>query len=210
MAYRLVPLEPYHLPALRRWRALPAIAAHLRHPEPQSEAAQWAWYQALDADPATRMYAVEQVSSGTPCHIGVAGLCHIHHGTLSAELSVLVVDPETSREDFPAETEVVRLLCVQAFDGLGLRRVWAEVYHTVAGRRRPFHDTLPEVGTIPDAVFRAGRWWPSTLYSLTEPQWRQSRGISAASCTTASAPPSAPPSSWSQAGPPSASSLPCS
>ena len=204
MTLVLGPLERSHLPQLQRWRNSPALRAHTRGTRLLTLADQEDWFERQRKDASTQMYAV--LVNAEPR--GVAGLCHIDWINRAAELSVYVFDGD--REDFDAEAEVVRLLCAEAFDGLGLHRVWAEVYGTVPDRRRPFHDTLDQVGSIPHCVYRNGAWHDAALYSLTEAQWHRNRGIGARRCTTDSP---APPSSAASSSPgaaPSPPSSPCS
>ena len=213
MTLVLGPLERSHLQELQRWRNSPALRAHTRGTRLLSYADQLAWYERQRTDPNTRMWAVSDSAywrNAAPLAIcGVAGLCHIDWINRAAELS-LYVTRDGFFEDFAAEAEVVRLLCAEAFDGLGLHRVWAEVYGTVPDRRRPFHDTLDQVGSIPHCVYRNGAWHDAALYSLTEEQWHRTRGIGARHSSTASAAPPSPDSSSSPGAAPSPPSSPCS
>lgn len=118
----LRPVRLLDLPALRRMRSLPAVQAHLRHPQPPSWPHQLRWFWRIHHDPTCRVWAVTRFGK----LIGQAGF-YYRNGT-GAEVSVLIVDEE--REDFEAEYWVVRNLLPAKAREWGLTSLWAEVLST--------------------------------------------------------------------------------
>lgn len=166
MPLTLGPLERDHLPLLQEWRNSPAVQAHVRHPGLVSMADQEAWYQRLTTATDTKMW----MASYEKRFVGIGGLCYIDLATRSAELSVHAERGYApSGESF--DLAILRLLISIAFEELGLHRVWAECL--TPERAALFQERgLGAVGRIPDAHFRNGRWIPSTLFSMTEREWR--------------------------------------
>lgn len=141
--YALRPLEWCDLPTLKRWRALPEVQRHLRHPHTT-------WFQHLRwflrRDPTRKVWAVTWDES----LVGIVGLYYrMGHG---AEVSVLVMDGD--REDYPAEKIAVHLLTQEA-RAWGLTSLWAEVLVTAPLQR---HSLFPHPSIWADTYSTLYRW----------------------------------------------------
>lgn len=137
-AYALRPVHLRDLPALKRWRGLPEVQRHLRHPHA------FGWWRHLrwwwNNGKGYRVYAVTLNGD----LIGVAGFYYIAQG--AAELSILCVTHE--QEDYPAERQALRLLLREART-IGLSHVWAEVVSTASLGRHSVFWGLPAVRDLP-------------------------------------------------------------
>lgn len=144
-AFALRPVRLTDLPALRRWRSLPAVQSHLRHPQPPSWRQHLRWWWTIRNDPTCYVRAVTR----NGVLVGVAGCYYIGH--LAGELSVLCTDGERERYDW--ELEALRLVIASA----PLLHVWAEVYPTAPEERQAlFLDAgLVPVRSIPSWVSRS-------------------------------------------------------
>lgn len=148
--YQLRPVELCDLPTLKRWRALPSVQSHLRHPKTSwFQHLKWWWRIRRHGDPTCRVWAVTR----DDVLVGQAGL-YYRMGP-AAEVSVLVFRREA--EDFEAEELITRGLLVMAARGWGLNTLFAEVLSTAPLMR---HAVFP-----PNAVIWADSY--STIY-----RWR--------------------------------------
>src|SRR5690349_12817911 len=57
-AFALRPVELCDLPTLKRWRSLPSVQSHLRHPTPPTWPQHLAWWWRIHHDPTCRVFAV--------------------------------------------------------------------------------------------------------------------------------------------------------
>lgn len=121
-ALALRPIRWTDLPALRRWRGLPEVQRHLRHPKQPTWIEQVRWFFRIRKDKTCRVWAVTLFGK----LVGQAGF-YYRVGD-AAEVSVLAVDGQ--REDFEVEHAVVRHLLPDAAREWGLTSLWAEVLGT--------------------------------------------------------------------------------
>lgn len=137
-AFALRPVRWTDLPALRRWRGLPAVQRHLRHPTPPSWFQHLRWFRRTHTDPTCWVRAVTRNGQ----LVGVVGFYYLAHQT--GELSVLCVDGQV--EAFDWEYRAAKL----AMQDCGLRHVWGEVYpEAPIGRKALFSSLLTRVRSIP-------------------------------------------------------------
>lgn len=123
--YTLRPVEFCDLPTLKRWRELPSVQSHLRHPKlTWFQHLKWWWRIRRHGDPTCRVWAVVD-NDGVL--VGQAGL-YYRMGP-AAEVSVLVVleSRGVEREDTGAEFAVVSGPLTHAAKAWGLETLWAEV-----------------------------------------------------------------------------------
>ena len=161
--YQLRPVELCDLPTLKRWRELPSVQSHLRHPNiTWFQHLKWWWRIRRHADPTCRVWAVVK----DDVLVGQAGL-YYRMGP-AAEVSVLMVvrgiwaqDLKWYEvEDCEAEREIVHGPLTEAALAWGLDTLWAEVLATAPFRR---HDVFtPGLGLSPliwaDSYSTIYRW----------------------------------------------------
>lgn len=142
--YALRPVEWCDLPTLKRWRSLPEVQRHLRHP-------QTTWFQHLRwflrRDPTCRVWAV----TWNDALVGVAGW-YYRMGN-AAEVSVLVMDRD--REDAVGERVVVQGVLTRAAEAWGITTLWAEVLATAPVSR---HSVFPPPSIWADSYSTIYRW----------------------------------------------------
>ena len=143
--YALRPVELCDLPTLKRWRGLPSVQKHLRHPAPPSWPDHLKWWWRTRHDPTCYVRAVTRDGQ----LIGVAGCYYI--GLSAGELSVLCTDGRGERYDW--NLAALRLVIASA----PVCHVWAEVYPTAPIIRHTlFLDAgLTRVSSIPSWVSRS-------------------------------------------------------
>ena len=147
--YQLRPVEFCDLPTLKRWRSLPSVQSHLRHPQISwFQHLQWWWRIRRHGDPTCRVWAVTQDN----VLVGQAGL-YYRMGP-AAEVSVLVFDG--NREDFYAERRVLGSILADAAQKWGLNTLFAEVLTTAPIQR---HAVFPAHSVIwADSYSTIYRW----------------------------------------------------
>lgn len=137
----LRPLRWSDLPALKRWRGLPDVSRHLRHPKTS-------WLQHLRwflSKPS--VWAVEREGK----LVGQVGW--YYRVKDAAEVSVLVMDGD--REDYAWERVVVSLYLAPLARAHGLKHLWAEVLSTAPLGR---HHAVSFGQSIGDSYSTFYRW----------------------------------------------------
>lgn len=118
----LRPIRLTDLPTLKRWRSLPHIQAHLRHPRTTwSQHLRWFLWQRHH--PSVKVWAVTLGGR----LVGQAGL--YYRMGQGAEVSILMLDPQ-GRELFEVEWLIVRTFLADEARAWGLTSLWAEVLAT--------------------------------------------------------------------------------
>ena len=144
--FQLRPVRVTDLPTLKRWRSLPEVQSHLRHPS-TSWADHLKWFLRIQRDPTCRVWAVvygDQL-------VGQAGL-YYKMGP-AAEVSLVVFAGE--KEAFTAERVALRELEYAALRW-GVTTLWAEVLSTAPLQR---HTVFPPASMIwADTYSTIYRW----------------------------------------------------
>lgn len=129
--YQLRPVEFCDLPTLKRWRELPSVQSHLRHPNlTWFQHLKWWWRIRRHGDPTCRVWAVVK----DDVLVGQAGL-YYRMGP-AAEVSVLVFNNE-GQEWYGGESSVLHGPLTEAAKGWGLNTLFAEVLTTAPLARHP-------------------------------------------------------------------------
>lgn len=152
--YALRPVRLTDLPTLKRWRSLPDVQKHLRHPHTSwLTHLRWWWGIRAHQHPTRRVWAVTW--NGKLC--GQAGL--YYRTGAAAEVSILLVAqfPDRERDWSVAGRPVVEGPLATEAKAWGLTCLWAEVLSTAPLAR---HTLFP-----PESVIWADHY--STLY-----RWR--------------------------------------
>lgn len=150
-AFALRPIELCDLPTLKRWRAIPAVQSHLRHPIPPTWPQHLAWWWRTKHDPSCRVFAVTLNDE----LVGQAGW-YYRRGTV-AEVSLVVMDGY--QECFATEGFILRHLLHPEAKTAGLTVLFAEVLATAPIKR---HTVFPADGVVAADTY-------STLYRWSIP-----------------------------------------
>jgi len=156
-------IERQDLSQLLDWRNKPEYRQYFREYRELGMDNQISWYEKkILQDSGTRMFAVIDL---TTCKlIGACGLCYIDWINRSADLSIYIGENELYI-DKKFAPDTCRVLIAYAFDGLGLHRLWSEIYEFDESKKRLF-DTL---GFQLDGIHREthwfkGKWYDSLFY----------------------------------------------
>lgn len=138
------------LPALKRWREVPDVQRHLRHPHtPWAAHLRWWWGIRAHRHPTRRVWAVTYAGA----LVGQAGL--YYRMGAAAEVSLLVM--VGARESFAAEQEVLRLLERKA-RAWACTTLWAEVLATAPLARHSVFPPFPQATVSTDLYSTIYRW----------------------------------------------------
>lgn len=159
------------LDTLLAWRNRPELRRYFREYRELNRAQQQAWFDTrVNADAATRMFAIEELGSGRL--LGACGLCYIDWVNRSADFSIYIGADELYIDDRLAPDAAVTLI-TYGFDELGLNRLWSEIYDFDEAKRTFF----ARLGFSLDGRHRKthwaeGGWHDSLFYSLlaTDPR----------------------------------------
>src|SRR3990167_1051106 len=165
-------IDTNDLPQLLEWRN--QLRKYFRQFTEISEAQQKEWYEGLKDDWSTIMFAIHEKVKEYDVNpkgelLGACGLTYIDWKNRTSELSCYIGRHYADDKYTP---DVLRLLIDYCFGELGLHKLWAEVYEFNTGNKTileqmGFHTD----GTLRDNLWREGRWWNSTVYSLLYPEW---------------------------------------
>ncbi len=104
--------------------------------------------------------------------IGVVSLMNISEANSSAELSVIVGDPDDRRQGYGAEA--MRMLLDYAFEKLGMNRVGLSVFEFNEDAISTYERLgFREEGRLRGALKRDGAFHDAILMSILEPEWRE-------------------------------------
>lgn len=149
-AFVLRPVRLWDLPTLKRWRSLPAIQSHLRHPTPPSWFDQLRWWWRIRHDPTCRVWAVTYC--GMLCgHVG-----WYYRKYNRAEVSVLVVAED--RELFDSERRLVEGALAHKAREAGLTGLYVEVLSTAPRERHTVFPPYPRSTITADGYSTLYRW----------------------------------------------------
>lgn len=164
-------IEEADLPQLLAWRNQPELRRYFRESRELNSTLQRKWFDtAVNADPATRMFAIVDIKSGEL--LGACGLCYIDWVNGTADFSIYIGADGRYIDDKLAP-DAARLMIAYGFDELRLHRLWAEIYSFDAPKQR-FFETLGFLldGRHRDTHWAEGGWHDSLYYSLlsTDPR----------------------------------------
>ena len=153
MGITLKPLDESDLGLALNWRNDPRINWRFRDNRALTMIDQLVWYWGIRSP----MFIIV---GDRP--IGVGGLCHWDQANRSAELSAYIGEGDES-QIHPA----IDLLLEYGFKTMHLHRIYAERYDFDGSRFEEAHGFKVE-GHLRDVLSRGGRFWGSTILSITE------------------------------------------
>lgn len=148
-AFALRPIRLTDLPTLKRWRSLPEVQKHLRHPT-TSWWTHLRWFFRIRRDPTCRVFAVTLFGR----LVGQVGWYYRKYN--AAEVSILVIDGDVER--FAAEAFVVDTLLPPEARKAGLTVLWAEVFATAPVERHTVFPGYPRATITADGYSTIYRW----------------------------------------------------
>jgi RimJ/RimL family protein N-acetyltransferase len=151
------PLRRDLVPLYHRWRNDFTSARTLDYePAPVTLEARIAWYERTSDETSSIRFTVYERASWRP--IGQAAWHHVDHRHGTAELGLIIGEPEDRGRGFG--TEATRLLIDYAFTALGLHNLMLRVYeYNPAGLRAYEKAGFREFGRRREALAHAGRRW---------------------------------------------------
>lgn len=149
-AFALRPLRWTDLPALKRWRGLPEIQRHLRHPTPPTWVQHVRWFLRVRRDPTCQVWAVTYGGK----LVGQAGWYYRRYN--AAEVSILVVFG--TMESFTHEATVLHSLLAPKAREYGLTTLWAEVLSRAPVGRHTVFPAFPTSTVTADGKSTIYRW----------------------------------------------------
>jgi len=161
----LTAIERADLPRLLEWRNTPELRRHFREYRDLSMTHQERWFERSQSDPTVVMRAIRRQADGEL--LGCCGLVYIHWVNRSAELSLYIGHGNAYIDGDGYAEDAARALLGHAFAGLGLHRVWVEVYAFDEAKRALLEQlgfTLE--GTLREHHFRDGRFYQGEYYFL--------------------------------------------
>jgi RimJ/RimL family protein N-acetyltransferase len=161
-------LERGDLPQLLEWRNSPELRRFFRQRHELTMDDQLAWYERVSSHQSgprdTAMLAIER--RGTQELVGTCGLCYIDWVSRTAELSIYV-GAGLAYVDGVLAPDACRVLKGHAFDDLGIRRLWTEVYSFDTAKAQLLGElgfTLE--GTLRRHRYQDGAYHDSLLFGL--------------------------------------------
>lgn len=148
-AFALRPVRLTDLPTLKRWRGLPEVQRHLRHPR-TSWPQHLRWWWRIQRDPTCRVWAV--TVNGRL--VGQVGWYYRKYN--AAEVSVLVV--RDGGEDYACESLLVSYYLPPKAREAGLTTLWAEVLATAPLMRHSVFSPYPFSTITADSYSTIYRW----------------------------------------------------
>lgn len=167
---RLVPLEPEHFAAMRRWRSDPEVTRYWITQDVPDEAAIRQWYTGNKASGAL-VWAI--LSQGEP--VGYVTLFELDDVNSKAELALMIGERSAWGQGFAKEA--LTTILHHAFTppdggGLGLHKVWLAVFAENSAARRAYQTIgFREDGVLRDDMFRDGAWHDQLLLSVLEDEF---------------------------------------
>jgi RimJ/RimL family protein N-acetyltransferase len=178
-------IEPDDVPAIVRWRNMPAVYRGFIEFEPLNTAAQTAFLAKLTPDSDRRLWLIrarqQESPADAPAHegsggsvpVGTVGIMHLDWRNRRCEFGpIFIGELEYRGRGIAKEAEI--LVLDYCFNHLGLHKVIAHVpesnagvipFHEAAGFRR---DTL-----LRDHIYRAGRFEGLHLLSCLADEFRE-------------------------------------
>ena len=165
------------LPQLLGWRNRPDYRRYFREYQELGMDSQVRWYEtSVLSDPTVRMFAIVELPGQRL--LGACGLCYIHWVNRSADFSIYIGADDLYIDDkFAPDAALV--MATYAFDQLGLRRLWAEIYD-FDERKIKFLEKLGFSldGRHRQAHWGEGKWHDSLFYGLLDFEFNKIRNHS--------------------------------
>lgn len=155
-------IERADLQTLLDYRNRPHFRRFFREYRELSAEHQNAWFEKLVmGDPGTRMFAIEELSSGRL--LGACGLCYIDFINRSADFSIYI-GADDLYIDGKFAPDAAKALIRYGFEELNLHRLWSEIYETDEAKAAFFK----KLGFHLDGRHRQTHWtegkWVDSLY----------------------------------------------
>lgn len=115
------------------------------------------WYESeMSGNPSRAFFSVYE--RGTMRHIGFVDLQHIDHRNRTAEMSLMVGEPDARGRGYA--TEMARLILDYGFTALSLHNIMLEVYANNPAARRVYEKAgFREFARRSESYFMDGQWW---------------------------------------------------
>lgn len=166
-------IERAELPRLLVWRNEPALRRFFRERRELGMDDQTAWFEHTVVGPGrdtSRMFAIEERTTGEL--VGACGLCYVEWVDRTAELSLYIGRDSLYIDDTLAPC-AARVLMAHAFEDLGLRRLWVEVYAYDTAKIRLLEQLGFAVeGTLREHRFHEGVHHDSFMFGMLSPTHR--------------------------------------
>ncbi len=175
----LSPVEQEHLTWLRDQRNRAELNRWFRQPWMLTTSDQEKWFHSLQnrEKHCFIVTAAAGESSRASQKVGYVALNQVNFITRTAEFSIFIV-PEFQAHGYGKKA--LEKLFAFAFDNLNMHLIWGEVYEGNPALALYLKMGFRKEGVLRDRAFKEGRYWSSTILSLTENEWRlQARHSSA-------------------------------
>jgi len=166
---RLRAVEPTDLPDYRRWLNDPEVSRYLKLYAPLSMPDEEAWYQAMRADPAQRVFAIE---TETGQHIGNLGLMDLNWKDRAAELGIVIGDKSQWGQGYAQDA--IRTLLAFAFGEMNLNRIYLRVHVDHAPAINVYRKCgFVEDGRLREEIYAEGRYHDMLMMSILRREFAQ-------------------------------------
>jgi RimJ/RimL family protein N-acetyltransferase len=173
----LRPIELADEFALRKWLNDPAVRNGLVHQPPLNAARERAWIEAQGMNPEEYHFGI--VARAGDRLIGMVSLIKIHLVNRSAELVILIGDPDYQSRGFG--TEAVRLVVRYGFEEMNLNRIELGVYATNTRAIRCYEKAgFVYEGCYRQSLYRNGRYVDESAYAILKEEWLKTQECSPA------------------------------
>ena len=166
----------------RDWRNHPMVRDWCRESDFITDEQHRAWLDSLKDNPSVRMYGIWTLGKvkSVDKHgmakvldkfipIGVCGLTGIRQPHMSGEWS-LYITPE--QRGYGYATEALRCLMHHGFYGLGLNRIWGEIFETnEACLKLADKVGFQREGKLRSTYYKNGSWLDSVIVSILKSEW---------------------------------------
>jgi UDP-4-amino-4,6-dideoxy-N-acetyl-beta-L-altrosamine N-acetyltransferase len=171
---QLRPLERKHLTECVEWLNDPDVTKNLSMSEPISMEGEQRWFENLQRDQSSRVYAIETIEGE---YIGNLGLHKIDLHNRKAELGILIGKKTLWGKGYG--TEAVKLALNLAFEGLNLNRVYLRAFSD----NKRAHKCYENAGFIKEGIlrqdeFKGGGYVDCLVYSVLAKEYFQGKMIS--------------------------------
>lgn len=162
----LAPIEREDLPILMSWRNREDFRKYFREYREINTDMQNKWYESkVLNDPSTIMFSIRNINSHEL--LGACGLCYINWIHRNADLSLYIGWDNSYIDDKGYARESCNLLFNYGFKGLGLNKIWTEIYEFDVKKKKLYESLGFKLdGILRENCFYDGKWWDSLILSL--------------------------------------------